>query len=164
LLDVLGQHWRAGTHPDAAETVAALAPRGTRILLAEDDLVNQQVAERMLARLGVQVDAVRNGREAVEAFTRQHYDLVLMDVQMPEMDGFEATVEMRRREAGGRRTPIVAMTAFAMQGDRERCLAAGMDDYLAKPVHSAALFSVVMQWTTRRVGRDHSARVAGAQS
>jgi CheY-like chemotaxis protein len=113
------------------------------VLLAEDDDVNRMVAQRMLARLGCRVDAVADGRAAVEAASARPYDVVLMDVQMPEMGGFEATAQIRRR---GIAIPIVAMTAHALHGDRERCLAAGMDDHVGKPVHVEALAEVLTRW------------------
>src|SRR5947207_12087778 len=112
------------------------------ILLAEDNVVNQQVATAMLLKRGHQVDVVANGREAVEAVTRERYDLVLMDIQMPEMDGFEATQRIRALPQGGT-LPIIALTAHALSGERERCLEARMTGYLAKPVKAHELRAVV---------------------
>jgi two-component system sensor histidine kinase/response regulator len=120
------------------------ARRRLRILLAEDNLVNQKLAVRLLEKRGHRVVVASNGREAVEKFEGDNFDLILMDVQMPEMDGFEATQTIREKETGeGGHMPIVAMTAHAAKGDRERCLQAGMDDYVAKPIKTEELFTVI---------------------
>ena len=141
VLDAQGEPGRASelTPAQIAET-----RRPRRILLAEDGLVNQQVARELLESRGHQVVVANNGREAVEALEHELFDLVLMDVQMPEMDGFEATAAIRQKEqATGQHIHIVAMTAHAMKGDRERCLKAGMDAYLSKPIQSKALYETV---------------------
>jgi CheY-like chemotaxis protein len=118
-----------------------------RVLLVEDNPVNQRLAHRLLDKLGCRVDQATNGREAVLMADRFPYDLIFMDVQMPEMDGFEATAEIRKRQNGPRHVSIVAMTAQALSGDRERCLEAGMDDYLSKPVSLDALRAAVERWS-----------------
>ncbi|MBW2567177.1 MAG: response regulator [Deltaproteobacteria bacterium] len=126
------------------------APRQLSILLAEDNPVNQKVAETMLDKRGHRVFVASNGREALETLNKEHIDLILMDVQMPEMDGFEATELIRDREkANGQHIPIVAMTAHAMTGDRERCLAAGMDSYISKPIRGEQLFTVIQSLAHR---------------
>jgi signal transduction histidine kinase/CheY-like chemotaxis protein len=132
----------------AADAARPVAPNGGRwrVLVAEDNQVNQQVALRLLELRGCQVDLVANGQEAVAALERMGYDVVLMDCQMPVMDGFEATRAIRVREGAARRTPIIAMTAGAMAGDRQRCLDAGMDDYITKPVTGAALDRGLAPW------------------
>jgi CheY-like chemotaxis protein len=119
-------------------------PRGLRLLLAEDNPINQRLAVRLLEKRGHSATLVSTGREALEAIDRESFDLVLMDVQMPDMDGLEATRALRARENGtGRHLPIVAMTAHAMKGDSERCLAAGMDAYLSKPIGARELFETI---------------------
>ena len=121
----------------------AKAARG-RILLVEDNSVNQKLVFKLLQKLGYRVDTVSNGREALEAVSRVSYAAILMDCQMPEMDGFEATQAIREKERiNGRHVPIIALTANAMQGDKERCLKAGMDGYVSKPVQAKTLFEVI---------------------
>ncbi|MGC8784071.1 MAG: response regulator [Armatimonadota bacterium] len=124
---------------------------GVRVLLVEDNEVNRKLALRMLQRLGCSVEIATNGREAVEMTSNRAYDIVFMDIQMPEMDGIEATRLIREREAStDRHLPIIAMTAHAMEGDRERCLSAGMDDYLSKPVKIDLLAQMVEKWSPVR--------------
>jgi CheY-like chemotaxis protein len=122
---------------------------GIRILVAEDNSVNQRLMMKVLAKLGHTPEIVADGRQAVEAAARTSYGVILMDCQMPEMDGFEATLEIRRREDPSRRVPIIALTANAMKGDYERCIAAGMDDYLAKPVRVEALRQLLARYLPR---------------
>jgi CheY-like chemotaxis protein len=148
-LDLLAD---AVTTAPAADTPPAAAPAAEtlagRILLVEDDATNQQLARAMLTKLGLMVDVADNGRQGLHAVFGSHYDAVLMDCQMPEMDGFEATAGIRRQEQlqGLPRIPIIAMTANAMEGDRERCLEAGMDDYLSKPVKRGRLAETLRGW------------------
>jgi signal transduction histidine kinase/DNA-binding response OmpR family regulator len=159
LLQTVATAWakRRGTLRDSAATVSGeghrVAPpkptsksepgRTIRVLIAEDNAVNQKVAVHMLEKLGLRADVAANGREAAQLFEMLPYDLILMDCQMPDMDGFEASREIRRNESAGHHTVIIAMTAEAMAGAREQCLAAGMDDYIAKPVRLQDLSSVL---------------------
>jgi CheY-like chemotaxis protein len=120
-----------------------------RILLAEDNAVNQKLALRLLQQMGYRADVAGNGVEAIECIQRQTYDVVLMDVQMPEMDGLEASRRITARWPASERPRIVAMTANAMQGDREDCLAAGMDDYVTKPIRVEALVQALVSAAPR---------------
>jgi two-component system sensor histidine kinase/response regulator len=115
------------------------------ILLVEDNLINQKLAARLLEKAGHVVTLAGNGKEALEQIAVREFDLVLMDISMPEMDGLEATQVIRQQENGARRLPIVALTAHAMVGDRERCLAAGMDHYVTKPVQTQVLFAAMAE-------------------
>jgi CheY-like chemotaxis protein/HPt (histidine-containing phosphotransfer) domain-containing protein len=127
-----------------------------RILLVEDNETNQRVAEGMLRRLAYRCDVVANGRAAIKALSEKPYDLVLMDVEMPEMDGFEATRAIRQFDENSLNygIPIIALTAYAMQGDEGRCINAGMDDYLSKPIDPALLSHTLKRWLTVAKRRD----------
>ncbi len=133
----------------SADDAEAAGRPGLRVLLAEDNVINQKVALRMLERLGVRADAVADGQEAVEAVRHTPYHVVFMDVQMPVMDGLAATRHIRREMPADRQPHIVAMTANAMKGDRERCLAAGMNDYVPKPIHLEDLAAALQRATVR---------------
>ncbi|HTJ97612.1 MAG TPA: response regulator, partial [Rhodocyclaceae bacterium] len=140
LLIALGQSAVSDRSKSLVRQPTGRVNRSLDILLAEDNPINQTLALRMLEKLGHHTHVVANGQAAVDAVSRHAYDVILMDVQMPVMGGFEATAAIRELELGlDRRTPIVAMTAHAMAGDRERCLAAGMDDYVSKPIQTSAL-------------------------
>ena len=120
---------------------------GQRILLAEDNAINQKLAVVLLQKAGYSVDAVETGAQALEKVQSNQYNAVLMDVQMPEMDGFESTHQIREWEkSNGQHIPIIAMTAHAMQGDRERCIEAEMDDYVSKPLEPKVLFAALDRW------------------
>ena len=159
LFDTLVTLLAHGAAPKVAQTAikpkidATLAARHPlRILLAEDNVVNQKLALRLLQQMGYRADLASNGIEAIESIERQPYDVVLMDVQMPEMDGLEASRRIKARWPSGKRPRIVAMTANAMQGDREACLAAGMDDYVVKPIRVDALVEALLQVAQRSDG------------
>jgi PAS domain S-box-containing protein len=141
----------AGTGPemiDPQQRLPASQRRGMRILIAEDNVFNQKVVLRQVREMGFGADAVASGIEVLEALDRVPYDLILMDCQMPEMDGYACAAEIRRREDNARHVPIIAMTAHVMKEDRGKCLAAGMDDFLSKPVRVAHLESILIQWLT----------------
>jgi len=135
---------------DRLRDVDALVKSTVRILLVEDYVINQAVAVGQLEKLGYRADVVDDGFAALKALALDRYDIVLMDCQMPKLDGYDASAEIRRREAasGGRHTPIIAMTANAMMGDREKCIAAGMDDYITKPIRAEDLQRVLEQWSS----------------
>jgi signal transduction histidine kinase/CheY-like chemotaxis protein len=138
---------RSQRSPSELELGPPVASRQwTRVLVVEDNAANLKVAVRMLERLGYRAEVASNGAEAVTILEHIQYDAVLMDCQMPEMDGYEATRLIRKNERAGRRVPIIAMTAAALEGDRERCLAAGMDDYISKPVKLHVVAAVLERW------------------
>jgi PAS domain S-box-containing protein len=148
IMMALGHPFDAGVHVPQEAYVVQKAKRKLRVLLVEDNPVNQKVAAAKLEKPGHRVVVASNGKEALEILDRDSFDIVLMDVQMPEMNGFEATERIRDREKkGGGHIPIVALTAQAMKGDREKCLAAGMDGYISKPISQANLFSVIENLT-----------------
>jgi CheY-like chemotaxis protein/HPt (histidine-containing phosphotransfer) domain-containing protein len=142
LLSVVG----AGRDPESSTAQVPVLKSGVRILIAEDNLVNRRLALAQLKQLGIQADAVSNGREALQVLERATYDLILMDGQMPELDGYLTTAEIRQREGKDQHTIIIALTADALSGDKERCLAVGMDDYLSKPVKTVKLHEMLRRW------------------
>lgn len=119
---------------------------GRRILLAEDNTVNQTIAVTLLGKMGHHVDVANDGAEAIRMLAASSYDLVFMDCEMPVLDGFAATAEIRRKEGANGRIPIIAMTAHNRAGDRERCLSAGMDDYLTKPFRKPEIVAALDRW------------------
>ena len=132
------------------------------MLLAEDNAVNQRLTVRLLENRGHRVVVAGNGREALETLEKETFDLVMMDVQMPEMDGLAATLAICEKEKGtGTRLAVVALTAHAMKGDRERCLAAGMDDYLSKPIRLPELDAILESYLARRLRESHALEIAG---
>ncbi len=133
------------------KTPRARATRKARILVAEDNPINRRVAQNMIEKLGYETRVAENGRQAVELATTTTFDLILMDCGMPEMDGLQATRLIRQYETGGPRVPIVALTANAISGYRERCIEAGMDDYLTKPVHIKSLGDTLTKWLANAV-------------
>ena len=143
-------------HIITRHTLKELERRRWRILLVEDNLTNQLVAKGMLEKLGYQADVVNSGMEAVKALSESQYDLVFMDCQMPEMDGFEATAIIRDKFSGGlcNSIPIIAMTAHAMKGDREKCINSGMDDYISKPIKTSEISAILMKWLIREHEND----------
>jgi CheY-like chemotaxis protein len=152
----LDQASTAPARPTTEEAVQA----ALRVLLAEDNLVNQKFAVRALEGAGHKVVVANNGREAVDLWCSQIFDLILMDVQMPEMDGLAATRAIRASASGsGTRIPIIAMTANALAGDREMCVDAGMDGYVSKPVKKDALFTEIRRVFVSREGEKHGAGV-----
>jgi PAS domain S-box-containing protein len=151
-----------GAHSSAAAASAAVSDLARmRVLLVEDSRVNQMVAMAMLAKLAAAVDTATNGVEAIEAVRSKHYDFILMDVAMPEMDGLEATRIIRSMPGPKGRLPIIAMTAHAMEGDRQRCLAVGMDDYITKPIDRTKLVQTMARWIDRNRARAPGAPQAG---
>jgi CheY-like chemotaxis protein len=128
--------------------LAELKKQNVRILLAEDNIVNQKVATKFIGKLGYNVDVVSNGKEAVAALSKEKYDIVFMDCQMPEMDGYDASGMIRNADSPvlDHLVPIIAMTANAMKGDREKCIKAGMNDYLAKPIKPQHLSDMLDKW------------------
>ena len=150
---------RQKSRPSIAQRRARAAAQPLRILLAEDNPVNQEVAVHLIERRGHSVIVAENGRQAIEAIERHKFDLVLMDVQMPEMGGLEATRIIREKEKGsGQHLPIIAMTAHAMQGDREQCLEAGMDGYLAKPIDPKTFLQTVEGISQHAAGSETGGR------
>jgi CheY-like chemotaxis protein len=141
---------RAGAAPDATP-VPGRAWKDLKVMLAEDNPVNRRVGMSILTKAGVQAEIAENGRIAVEMCAAAPYDVIFMDCQMPEMDGYDAARAIRLNEPSGHRTVIIAMTADAMTGARERCMAAGMDDYIAKPVKPADLQSALQKWATATI-------------
>jgi len=155
ILKVLGQRGPERS-VISRSSASSTTERPLNILLAEDNAVNQKLAARLLEKQGHSVEVTSNGVEALAALTRDKFDLILMDVQMPVMNGYDATHAIRAAEHGtDQHIPIVALTAHAMKGDREICLEAGMDDYLSKPIHLPELVALLERWGQHRTDPDH---------
>jgi signal transduction histidine kinase/DNA-binding response OmpR family regulator len=152
---------RGAVHVDS-RLAGEFAGRTVQVLVAEDNVVNQKVATLMLGTLGIRPDVAANGREAVEMFEMTPYGLIFMDCQMPELDGYAASRAIRSRERRGRRVTIVAMTAEAMEGSRELCIEAGMDDYISKPVKRGEICEVLRKWLAPRGTKDESSGLPAA--
>ena len=146
LLEALGLDLDDAGEQGFDQPASAAVPESGRLLLAEDNMINQMVAVSILTKAGYEVDAVRNGAQAVRAAEERRYDAILMDCQMPQLNGFDATTAIRVKEGDGAHTPIIALTAGALDIDRDHCLEAGMDDYLSKPLHKDPLLAMVRAW------------------
>lgn len=146
---------------DSVETFG----NGRSVLLVEDNAVNRTLAQRLLEKRGFSVCCAVDGKQAIVAVQNAEFDVILMDIQMPEMDGFEATAEIRKRQnSGGRRTPIIALTAHALKEDQDRCLSAGMDAYVTKPIRPAELFRAMREVLEEPAARDTTTVLAPVQS
>src|SRR5207244_4309257 len=154
-----GESAEAATMPEPAEASAPKAPGTARVLLVEDSPVNLEVGVAILESMGCTVETAQNGLRALDHHAGSEYNLIFMDCQMPEMDGFDATIEIRKREAvSGRHTPIIALTASVVEEGRQRCLAVGMDDYLAKPFTMKQMKAMLTTWlgpNGRAAGPEH---------
>jgi len=150
---LITRHILAESHANkVAQPQKKVKPIHARVLVVEDNILNQKMAVKMLEKLGCSVDVASNGLEAVDMVEKLKYDLVFMDCQMPEMDGYEATAEIRLRQMASKHTVIIAMTADSMEGDKEKCLKAGMDDYISKPIRKEILSEMLKDWLSRQEG------------
>ena len=170
LREPISPNARSSDPTEAGDVTKPLWSVAPLVLVVEDSRVNQIVAVRMLESCGCRIDVACHGREALEMVLEKRYDAILMDCQMPELDGYDTTVALRARENGGARVPVIAMTAHAMDGDRARCLAAGMDDYISKPIRRNLLVETLQRWvppsadTAATGGRTSTADSAPAQT